>query len=58
MEARSQLRHRPTLRKDFFYSQTYGALSQTELALSCADLVADAWSDGGFRRKYFQINGN
>jgi hypothetical protein len=29
MEARSQLRHRPTLRKDFIYSQTSGPLSQT-----------------------------
>ena len=29
MEARSQLRHRPTLRKDFTHSQTCGPLSQT-----------------------------
>jgi hypothetical protein len=29
MEARSQLRHRPTLRKDFFHSQVCGPLSQT-----------------------------
>jgi hypothetical protein len=29
MEARSQLRHRPTLRKDFSYSQTFGSDSQT-----------------------------
>ena len=29
MEARSQLRHRPTLGKDFIYSQTSGSLSQT-----------------------------
>ena len=29
MEARSQLRHRPTLGKDCFYSQTCGPLSQT-----------------------------
>jgi hypothetical protein len=33
MEARSQLRHRPTLRKDCFYSQTCGADSQTKSAL-------------------------
>ncbi len=33
MEARSQLRHRPTLGKDLFYSQTSGALSQTRLAV-------------------------
>ena len=31
MEARSQLRHRPTLRKDSLYSQTCGALSQTPI---------------------------
>ena len=29
MEARSQLRHRPTLGKDFSYSHAYGSLSQT-----------------------------
>ena len=29
MEARSQLRHRPTLRKDFTYSQGCRALSQS-----------------------------
>ncbi len=29
MEARSQLRHRPTLRKDISYSQGCGQLSQT-----------------------------
>ena len=29
MEARSQLRHRPTLRKDSLYSQTCGPDSQT-----------------------------
>ena len=29
MEARSQLRHRPTLGKDCSYSQTCGPLSQT-----------------------------
>ena len=31
MEARSQLRHRPTLRKDSFYSRACAALSQTGL---------------------------
>ena len=30
MEARSQLRHRPTLRKDYIYSQTCEPDSQTE----------------------------
>jgi hypothetical protein len=29
MEARSQLRHRPTLRKDFLYSPIFTADSQT-----------------------------
>jgi hypothetical protein len=37
MEARSQLRHRPTLRKDFLYSPTFGLLSQTGW---CADEVS------------------
>ena len=34
MEARSQLRHRPTLRKDCIYSQTCGPLSQTLVRVS------------------------
>ncbi len=38
MEARSQLRHRPTLRKDIFYSQGCGPLSQTSCRFSASRL--------------------
>jgi hypothetical protein len=49
MEARSQLRHRPTLRKDFFYSQTCGPLSQTlgEFRGYLGQKWMRVWSPGG-----------
>ena len=39
MEARSQLRHRPTFGKDFSYSHGYGALSQSSLQSPCRSAV-------------------
>jgi hypothetical protein len=52
MEARSQLRHRPTLRKDCSYSQTCGPLSQTLVESAGKVLGHDAGDQGmsGARR--------
>jgi hypothetical protein len=53
MEARSQLRHRPTLRKDFIYSGRHGDISQRRRELiayvpvSKANRVSEHSAAGG-----------